>query len=176
MPSPKIPGLQGCLGGSVVERLSLAQGMILGAWDRVPYGDPCSVGSLLLLLPISLPLSVCLSWINKLFIYSNFLFPPSPDSINSSCPDTWIFYEAHSAISCLYPGWTPAQNPFHHFSLRKPHIFVIQELNFISIGEPFWIFLLQRGNLFHLFYSTLLKLLIEHHLWCILIICLWGDR
>ena len=30
----------GHLGGSVVERLPLAQGVILGSWDRVPYRDP----------------------------------------------------------------------------------------------------------------------------------------
>ena len=44
---------QGRLGGSAVERLPLAQGMILGSWDRVP--------PLLLPLPVSLPLSVSLT-------------------------------------------------------------------------------------------------------------------
>ena len=30
----------GCLRGSVVERLSLVQVVILGSWERVPYGAP----------------------------------------------------------------------------------------------------------------------------------------
>ena len=47
---------EGCLGGSVDERLPLAQGMIPGSWDQVLHQ-----GSLLLPLPVSLPLSVCLS-------------------------------------------------------------------------------------------------------------------
>ena len=50
--------VEGCLGGSVVERLSSAQGMIPGSWDRVPHQvhvrEPAS-------LPMSLPLSLCLS-------------------------------------------------------------------------------------------------------------------
>ena len=33
--------LQGRLGGSVVECLPLAQGMILESWDRVPRWAPC---------------------------------------------------------------------------------------------------------------------------------------
>ena len=41
------------LGGSVVERLPLAQGVTSGSWDRVPYWLP--TGSLLLPLPVSLP-------------------------------------------------------------------------------------------------------------------------
>ena len=49
----------GRLGGSVVERLPLAQGMIPGSWDRVLDGAPRR--SLLLPLLTSLPLSVCLS-------------------------------------------------------------------------------------------------------------------
>ena len=36
----------GCLGGSVVERLLLAQGVILGSWDQVlhqaPHREPAS--------------------------------------------------------------------------------------------------------------------------------------
>ena len=48
----------GCPGSSVVERLPLAQVVILGSWDRVPHQEG---GSLLLLLPVFLPLSVCLS-------------------------------------------------------------------------------------------------------------------
>ena len=56
---------RGHLGGSVVEHLPLAQVVILGSRDRVPHQAPC--GSLLLPLPVSLPLSVCLSWINKVF-------------------------------------------------------------------------------------------------------------
>ena len=49
----------GHLGGSLVEHLTLAQGMILGSWDQVPHG--LSTESLLLSLPMSLPLSVSLS-------------------------------------------------------------------------------------------------------------------
>ena len=40
-----------CLGGSVVEHLPLAQGMILGAWDQVPHqaprGEPVSLSAFL---------------------------------------------------------------------------------------------------------------------------------
>ena len=42
----------------------LAWVMILGSWDWVLYWFP--VGSLLLPLPVFLPLSVCLSWIKSL--------------------------------------------------------------------------------------------------------------
>ena len=31
----------GCLGGSVVQSLPLAQGMILGSWNRVLHWAPC---------------------------------------------------------------------------------------------------------------------------------------
>ena len=34
-------GIMGCLGGSMVKHLTLAQGMIQGSWDRVPYWAPC---------------------------------------------------------------------------------------------------------------------------------------
>ena len=50
---------KGHLGGSVVERLPLAQGMILGSGIEFRVGLPTR--SLLLPLPMSLPLSVCLS-------------------------------------------------------------------------------------------------------------------
>ena len=49
----------GRLGGSVVEHLPLAQVVILGSSDRVCIRLPA--GSLLLPLPVSLPLSLCLS-------------------------------------------------------------------------------------------------------------------
>ena len=49
----------GCLGDSAVECLSLAQGMILGPGMESLIGLP--MGSLLLPLPMTLPLSVCLS-------------------------------------------------------------------------------------------------------------------
>ena len=45
----------GRLGGSVVEHLPSAQGMILGSWDQVPH--PGLAWSLLLSLPVSLCLS-----------------------------------------------------------------------------------------------------------------------
>ena len=55
----------GRLGGSAVERLPLAQGMILGSGIESRMGLP--MGSLLLLLPVSLSLSVCacVSLMNK---------------------------------------------------------------------------------------------------------------
>ena len=52
--------LPGCLGGSEVEGLPWAQGMILRTQDRVPHWAP-GAGSLLLPLPMSLPLSLSLS-------------------------------------------------------------------------------------------------------------------
>ena len=49
----------GQLGGSVIEHLPLAQGVILAPGIKSCIGLPA--GSLLLPLPMSLPLSVCLS-------------------------------------------------------------------------------------------------------------------
>ena len=53
---------QGRLGGSVVERLPLAQVVIPGSWVQVPnwapHGDPASPSA-------CVSASVCLSWINK---------------------------------------------------------------------------------------------------------------
>ena len=57
----------GHLGGSVVGCLPFAQVVIPGSWDGVPHQLP--TGSLLLPLPMSLPLSVCLLWINKYNIF-----------------------------------------------------------------------------------------------------------
>ena len=48
-----------CLEGSVVDRLPSAQGMTPGSWDGVRIGIPPV--SLLLPLPVSQPLSLCLS-------------------------------------------------------------------------------------------------------------------
>ena len=48
----------GHLGGSGVERLPSAQGVIPGSWGRVPHGALCGEPAS---LPVSLPLSVCLS-------------------------------------------------------------------------------------------------------------------
>ena len=48
----------GLLGGSVVEHLPSAQGEILGLGIKSHIG--LAAGSLLLPLPVSLPLSVCL--------------------------------------------------------------------------------------------------------------------
>ena len=50
---------QGSLGGAAVWRLPLAQGVILETWDRVPCRAP-GAWSLLLPLPVSLPLSLSL--------------------------------------------------------------------------------------------------------------------
>ena len=47
------------MGGSVVERLPLAQVMILGSWDRVLHLGPCREPASP--LPMSLPLFLCLS-------------------------------------------------------------------------------------------------------------------
>ena len=48
---------RGSLGGTAVWLLPLAQGVILETWDRIPRWDP-SACSLLLPLPVSLPLSL----------------------------------------------------------------------------------------------------------------------
>ena len=53
----------GHLGGSAVEHLLLVQGMIRGPGIESHIRLP--EWSLLLPLPVSLPLSLCLSWINK---------------------------------------------------------------------------------------------------------------
>ena len=54
----------GSLGGAAVWRLPLAQGAILETRDRIPCQAP-SAWSLLLPLPVSLPLSLCVTIINK---------------------------------------------------------------------------------------------------------------
>ena len=48
---------RGSLGGTTVWRLALAQGVILETRDRIPHRAP-SACSLLLPLPVSLPLSL----------------------------------------------------------------------------------------------------------------------
>ena len=52
----------GSLGGSVVEHLPLAQGMILGFWNQVslqaPYGEPASLSA-------HVSASLCVSFMNK---------------------------------------------------------------------------------------------------------------
>ena len=60
-------GREGHLGGLVVEHLPLAQVMNPGSWDQVHIGLPA--WSLLLPLPVSLPLSLILKRF-YLFIYS----------------------------------------------------------------------------------------------------------
>ena len=57
--------VMGRLGGSVVERLPLAQVVIWGSQIESLIRLPAE--GLLLPLPISLPLTLCLSWINKIF-------------------------------------------------------------------------------------------------------------
>ena len=54
----------GSLGGAAVWRLPLAQGAILETRDRIPRRAP-GAWSLLLPLPVSLPLSFCLSLTNE---------------------------------------------------------------------------------------------------------------
>ena len=59
--------MKGSLGGAAVWRLPLAQGAILETRDRIPCRAP-GAWSLLLPLPVSLPLSLslCVTIINKL--------------------------------------------------------------------------------------------------------------
>ena len=59
--------LLGRMGGSAAEHLPLAQGVILGSRIKSRIGLPA--WSLLLPLPVSLPLSLCVSHerINKIF-------------------------------------------------------------------------------------------------------------
>ena len=54
----------GSLGGAAVWRLPLDQGAILETRDRIPRRDP-GAWSLLLPLPVSLPLSLSVTIINK---------------------------------------------------------------------------------------------------------------
>ena len=54
----------GSLGGTAVWRLPLAQGAILETQDRIPRRAP-GAWSLLLPLPVSLPLSLSVTIINK---------------------------------------------------------------------------------------------------------------
>ena len=56
---------RGSLGGAVVWRLPLAQGTILETWDRIPHQAP-GAWSLLLPLPMSLPLSLSLCDYHKI--------------------------------------------------------------------------------------------------------------
>ena len=59
---------QGHLGGSVVERLPLAQGLILESRDWVPHRGPCmEPASPSAYVSVFLSLSLSLSWKNKLF-------------------------------------------------------------------------------------------------------------
>ena len=57
-------GLSGSLGGAAVWCLPLAQGAILETRDRIPRQAP-GAWSLLLPLPVSLPLSLSVTIINK---------------------------------------------------------------------------------------------------------------
>ena len=57
----KAPGIPG---GAAVWRLPLAQGAILETWDRIPRRAP-GAWSLLLPLPVSLPLSLSLCAYHK---------------------------------------------------------------------------------------------------------------
>ena len=53
-------GVEDARGGAAVWRLPLAQGAILETWDQIPCQAP-GAWSLLLPLPVSLPLSLSLS-------------------------------------------------------------------------------------------------------------------
>ena len=56
----------GCLGGSVVWRLPLVQGVILESWDRVPHWAPCmKPASLSACASDSLSLSLSVFLMNK---------------------------------------------------------------------------------------------------------------
>ena len=60
----------GRLGCSVVERLPLAQGLILESWDRVPHRAPCMEPAspsacVSAFLSLSLSLFLCVSFMNK---------------------------------------------------------------------------------------------------------------
>ena len=61
--NPKVIFLLGRLGGSAVERLPLAQDVIVESWDQVPHPAPC-MGPASLSAYV-LPLSVCVSLMNK---------------------------------------------------------------------------------------------------------------
>ena len=56
--------MRGSLGGAAVWRLPLAQGAILETRNRIPRRAP-GAWSLLLPLPVSLPLSLSVSLMNK---------------------------------------------------------------------------------------------------------------
>ena len=60
----KVPS-EGCLGGSVVGHLPLAQVVIPGFWDQVPHRAPCREPASPSAGVASLPISVSLSWIKK---------------------------------------------------------------------------------------------------------------
>ena len=60
----KITFIEGSLGGAAVWRLPLAQGAILETRDRIPHQAP-GAWSLLLPRPVSLPLSLSVTIINK---------------------------------------------------------------------------------------------------------------
>ena len=60
----KINLRRGSLGGAAVWRLPLAQGAILETRDRIPRRAP-GAWSLFLSLPVSLPLSLCVTIISK---------------------------------------------------------------------------------------------------------------
>ena len=95
--------LMGCLGGSVVERLPLAQGVIPGFWDRVLPLAPCREPA----FPSAcVSASLCLSWINKILkkkflltdekysvenVVSNSIITLSGDC--TYCGERWVMYK-----------------------------------------------------------------------------------
>ena len=82
---------QGHLGGSAVEHLPRAQGMIPDSPDRVPCRAP-PTGHLLLPLPVSLPLS--LTWINKILIQNK-------KPCNTAFSFVWMYTCSKSIKTCM---------------------------------------------------------------------------
>ena len=89
----------GSLGGAAVWRLPLAQGMILETQDRIPHRAP-GAWSLLLPLPVSLPLSLALfvTIINKCKLKKK------KEWVMEDCSlDIWMgYYHCRAILSMLY--------------------------------------------------------------------------
>ena len=86
------PPFWGHLDGSVVKWLPLAQVMISRSWDWAPHWAPCSVGSLLLPLPLPFPelCSLSLFQINKIFKKEKVTFPDGQTHVSGG---SWLLKE-----------------------------------------------------------------------------------